>query len=354
MNFQEEINHLSSLIAEDPDNDAAYFERGELYFRQKAYDKALLDYQVACQINPEYSLALLAQGYLLALKGDAGFSLPCENAKRLYPSNSDAYGWIEQIKQCTQYILDHPPTPSKYNERGIKLSDIGLQWHAIEDYTLGIQADPSQGYIYYNRGLAYNEVEAYPLAIPDFGKAIELDPEDPWGYNDRGNCYNYLGQYDLALVDYQRGLQQAPENSALYNNLADVYFTLESFDQSVHYLKQAIKRDAQNVSYLVTLAELYICMNEYTQVVVLLKRQATVIEESSYALVANILNLLLYTIRQQDTQALEQKLLLAQKQKIDTHWNFDHLVRWWKKDQTLTENIREKIKAYLDIAVALG
>ncbi|OJJ20874.1 hypothetical protein BKI52_09845 [marine bacterium AO1-C] len=352
MNFQDKIDQLTQQITDDPDNDEAYFKRGELYFRQKAYDKAQKDYEKALQINPEYSLALLAQGYILALKKDTSFISVFETAKSFFSPSTDEYGWIGRIVQESQNILENA-TPSDYNERGIKFSDMGLMWQAIEDYSLAIKEDSSYDYAYYNRGLAYNEVEEYQLAIEDFTKTIELDPDDSWGYNDRGNSYNYLKQYNKALVDYKSGLERDSENSSLYNNIADLYFGLGEFEQAVHYFEEAVKRKPQEATYLTNFAELYICMHQYIQALEMLNKHESVIKDSMYALVADILRLLIYTIQQQDTYTLEQQLIVAKEKQVETHWNFDNLMRWWENNQALDENTRTKIKEYLDIAKSL-
>lgn len=353
MNFQEKIDKLTQLISEDSDNDEAYFKRAELYFRQKEYDKALQDYQTAYRVNPEYGLAIIAQGYLLAFKGDQAFTQALNEALLLYPDESDAHHWIMGIQDLSQSLSEGDETPSQYNQRGIKLADLGLFWLAIEDYSKAIQIDEKYSYAYYNRGLAYNDVEEHQLAIEDFTKSITLDPNDPWGYNDRGNSYNSLKQYDKAIADYKQGLEQDPEIDALYNNLADVYFTLEDFDKSVHYFKEAIKRNPTEATYLITLAEVYICMHAYDRATQMLDNHQELIDTSEYKLVAQILSLLLHTIYQQATNELEKVLRLAQQMQIDTQWNFDNLIRWWEKNQVLAEDVRKKIKGYLDIVMTL-
>ena len=354
MNFQEKIDKLTQLISEDSDNDEAYFKRAELYFRQKEHDKALQDYQAAYQVNPEYGLAIIAQGYLLALKDDKAFTQALDEALLLYPDESDAHNWVTDIQDLSQLISEGEGTTSQYNQRGIKLADLGLFWLAIEDYSKAIQIDDKYSYAYYNRGLAYNDVEEHQLAIEDFTKAIKLEPTDPWGYNDRGNSYNSLKQYDKAIADYKQGLEQDPEIDALYNNLADVYFTLEDFDKSVHYFNEAIKRNPGEATYLINLAEVYICMNAYDLATQMPDNQQELIGTSEYKLVAQILGLLLQTIHQQATSELEQVLKLAQQMHIDAQWNFDNLMRWWEKNQALSEEIRGQLKTYLDMAITLG
>ncbi|HAS42283.1 MAG TPA: hypothetical protein DCS93_17530 [Microscillaceae bacterium] len=353
MNFQEKIDLLTQQIANDPDNDQAYFQRGELYFRQKAYDQAQKDYEEALRINPEYSLALIAQGYILALKKDTSCLSVFEAVKDILSPESEEYGWLGRIAHESQYILEDA-TPSRYNERGIKLSDMGLIWQAVEDYSLAIQESNHYEYAYYNRGLAYNEVAQYQLAVEDFTIAIELNPDDSWSYNDRGNSYNYLKQYDLALADYKQGLEHDPENSALYNNIADLYFALGEFESAVYYFEEAIQRKPQEAAYTTNFAELYICMQQYSMALEVLNKYRVSINDSIYALVANILRLLIHTIQQQDTQALEQQLLLAQQKQQETHWNFDNLMRWWENNQALDQDVRAKIKRYLEIAIRLG
>ena len=63
-----------------------------------------------------------------------------------------------------------------YNNRGWAYIELGQYELAIADCTKAIELDPSLALAYNNRGWAYIELGQYELAIADYDKAIELDP----------------------------------------------------------------------------------------------------------------------------------------------------------------------------------
>ena len=113
----------NKLIALDPTNAEAYYERGDFHYELDEHDKAIADYSRAIDLNLGHALA--------------------------YFSRACAYG------------------------------EIGEYDKAIADYSKAIELDPSDAQAYYNRGLDYQNKGEVSYALSDLEKAIELssDPE---------------------------------------------------------------------------------------------------------------------------------------------------------------------------------
>jgi len=69
-----------------------------------------------------------------------------------------------------------PDFAPAYNNRGWAYIELGKYGQAIDDCGKAIELDPRLALAYSNRGLAYIELGQYEKAITDFDKAIELDP----------------------------------------------------------------------------------------------------------------------------------------------------------------------------------
>jgi tetratricopeptide (TPR) repeat protein len=117
------MTDYDKLIELDPDNAAAYCERGDFYYEMDEYDKAVTDYNKAIE---------------------------------LAPNDANAY----------------------YN-RGCAYGETGEYDKAIADYDKAIELDPSDANTYYDRGLAYHEKGEVPKTVSDLEKCIALssDPE---------------------------------------------------------------------------------------------------------------------------------------------------------------------------------
>ncbi|WP_299465129.1 tetratricopeptide repeat protein [uncultured Microscilla sp.] len=351
------IDQLNEQIAQDADNDEAHFMRAEYYFRHRSYAQAKLDYQAATDINPEYGLAYVALGYVDTIEGSSETACAYfEQARLLYPTNSQEAAWVQQVIWATQNLATYGEDASYYNRRGINLNDLKLYWQALVDYSQALVTDPGYKYSYYNRGLNYNEMGEYALAIKDFTQAIRLKPDDPWHYNDRGNSYNYLKRYEEALKDYFKGISIDPNIAALYGNVGDVYFSLGNLEQATHYIELAINKDPHDATYKATLAEIYLCAGDYEKAWQMVMRNRTLFDQSEYALASDILQLVLACIlgHTQAINALEQRLYIAKQLAETVDWDFDSLMRWFNNTQDLSKDTRADIRKYLEVAVGLG
>jgi Tfp pilus assembly protein PilF len=126
-----------------------YLIRGDRLSAAKDYGHAILDYDQAIRLNPEYAEAYNNRGY--------------------------AYYWNDDAT------------------------------HAIADYSLAIELRPNYPYAYNNRGAAYMASGHPDQAISDFDDALQLQPDFPQAYINRGNAYLRLGRFDLAFADFRQG-----------------------------------------------------------------------------------------------------------------------------------------------------
>ena len=131
----------------EPEDAYAYNSRGDDYFDRKDYNRAIVAYTRAIELDPEYGLAYYNRG-------------------------------------------------AAYHEK--KNYD-----RAIADYTKDIELNPKHTKAYNNRGVTYYRKRAYDSAIADFTKALELEPSFAVAYYNRGNAYNAQGNASQADADYK-------------------------------------------------------------------------------------------------------------------------------------------------------
>ena len=123
-----------------------YLRWGNAKFRQEKYESAIVDYDRAIELKPDYEDA--------------------------------------------------------YNNRGAVKVELGLYKSAILDLDKAIELEPDEANTYKNRGVAKVKQGAYSAAILDFDKAIELEPDYAEAYNNRGAAKYEQGAYASAILDF--------------------------------------------------------------------------------------------------------------------------------------------------------
>jgi len=138
-----------------------YVWRGNAWYNKKDYDNALVDYNKAIEINPNYELAFYNRGFAWIAKQD----------------------YNRAIADFNKVIEINPNSASAYVSRGSIRRALKEYNTAIVDYNNAIEIDPNYASAYYNRGLAKKENNIdFEGSKQDFEKYLELtaDENDIW------------------------------------------------------------------------------------------------------------------------------------------------------------------------------
>ncbi len=153
----EAIVGCSELIGENPNNAAAFFNRGIEYAKKRDYDRAIADFSKAISIRP----------------GDA----------RAYNSRAASF-----YRGKDDYH------------------------HAIADYTKAVDLDPGFSAALVNRGNVYRAIRAYDVALKDLNAAIAMNTKSNAAFYFRAQVYEALGRKDDAIADYRQALGVDPND----------------------------------------------------------------------------------------------------------------------------------------------
>ena len=163
----------NSLIENDSSKDSRYyFDKAYKFSKEGKHKESIVYYNKTIKLNPNNSAAYCNRG---STKGYLGQH-------------------FEAIKDYDKAIDLNPNNSYDYNNRGLAKYYLGQYEEAIKDYDKAIELDPNDSYAYYNRGNAKDFLGECEEAIKDYDKAIELNPNYSLAYNNRGVAKENLGQ----------------------------------------------------------------------------------------------------------------------------------------------------------------
>jgi len=166
------------LYAQEPNTAYDYSVRGNRYYNQDDYDRAIADFNNAIRIDPNYAYAYRMRGY--------------------------SYSYRARITS---------------RNKADRLADMN---NAIADLTQAIRLEPNNASAYRERGYAYRLISDFDRAIADLTQAIRLEPNAGWyQYYCRGYIYAYKGEANLAIQDFEAALRIDPNNSQVRKQLED-------------------------------------------------------------------------------------------------------------------------------------
>ena len=244
----------------------AAYSLGAEKFKVKDYAGAIIDFDKAVELNPEYVRAYYERGRAQVRLGDNASAIAsCTQAIKIDPSEADAYYGRGTVKahlgKYTAAMIDLDKAieldaehANAYTNRGAVKFNLGdfegkrgnakeaqrLYEGAIADCDKAIEIDPENVDAYNFRGVAKLTFDDLEGAILDFGRAIEIDPKDADVYNNRGLAKFKFGEsetardnaekarslYEEAIADYDKVIQINPEDLDIYSNRGRIRFKL--------------------------------------------------------------------------------------------------------------------------------
>ena len=181
------IDSLTAVINQNPNDPNAYNVRGSAYGRAGQFKEAIADFDTAIKMNTGFYQAYANRALV---------------------------------------------------ERGMKKDDL-----AFADYNQSIQINASYGVAYVGRGNMYRERKQFDLALADYNHAVQIDPSDPRAYHNRGLVHQAQSQHAQAIDDFSKAISLAPTAAEPFNARGLSYLATSDFKAALDDFNEVVKRD---------------------------------------------------------------------------------------------------------------
>ena len=149
------IRDLTQLITDNPNDEAAYYKRGQIYASKGAYGAALNDFDQAIRLNSRDVEALNNRCWVRSIVGELQSALKdCNDALALRPNFVDA--------------LD---------SRGLANLKLGQNTSALNDFDAALKLNPRLASSLYGRGLARQRSNLAAAGDRDIQAAKQISPD---------------------------------------------------------------------------------------------------------------------------------------------------------------------------------
>ncbi|MBF0466965.1 MAG: tetratricopeptide repeat protein [Nitrospirae bacterium] len=200
------IMDFEKAIKINPNFADVYNNLGGVYVKKGDNDKALSYFNQAIRLDPKFGAALLNRAYLLCRKGDYVQSIDdyTEVIKLITTKIDD-----DSISEYEKIVEINPMYREAHFNRGVAYFYMENYDSAIEDFSVNIKRDGTDIVAYEARAMAHIKKGAHNLAIDDFTEMIELDPDHAHDefYYKRGKEYAIIGAHNLAHADFTKAAQ---------------------------------------------------------------------------------------------------------------------------------------------------
>lgn len=238
---EEALADLNGVLANDPTNYVATYQRATALYNLGRYAEAKNDFRQLQQLNPRSQEALFGLARVAVKENNIGLADEyCDQAVALTPSNSQVY-----------------------MRRAAVRSMMGNEGGAVQDYLIALSTDQE------NTPRAIQELVSlsrtnYPVVISGLSSAIRQAPKNGMFYFIRamiaqGHC-NYLA----AIADYDKIINEHLDSYAGINaSLAECYYALGKYDTAQLNVDYAISATHDNAFYYVLKSRIERALGNY-------------------------------------------------------------------------------------------
>ncbi|WP_083766495.1 tetratricopeptide repeat protein [Desulfosudis oleivorans] len=239
-NFKEALKYHTKAIELDDNRANLYIARSVSYWKMGLNDLAFADIEKAIELNPNNKDAYLKKGKFLFNKEEYKNAIkPFLKYLELGGNNWEALsalGWAyhktDNDRDALKYLMiAHQSNEGSY-DNNIRMADVyrGLKEYenAIKYYTLALNTDKKDIFLYLYRGISYMEKGDYSLAELDFKKALELKENDPVVLCNYAQLYIYQDKDRKAIPLLKKVLEVSKDEEC---NIWSK-FTLEEISKS--------------------------------------------------------------------------------------------------------------------------
>ena len=293
------LAQLGKVLARDPNNALAYYERAQIYSNQDRDADALRDAEKAVELKPNPLAKIeLAKALLrMPLQADAGESAKrCTRAvevlepladaqeKNLTAADSDASGsrssdsdtlfLLSRAYQCAgqrdklQKVLAEFQAASK-NDRTMKqnqteakhlvqqANDAGVKNDlagALDLLQQALEKDPQSGAAYSQLAKLYYSAGDVEKASDAITKAVSIDAYQPDFLYVQGKIFEKQGKFDEALAAFERTTLVNPKESDAYFEMGTIYAQRKDVVRARAAFKKAVELSPDDADYRRALA----------------------------------------------------------------------------------------------------
>jgi tetratricopeptide (TPR) repeat protein len=180
-------------------------------------DEAMVHYQMALEINPDFAEAHNNLGNFLFQKGSVD----------------------EAIVHYQKALEINPDYAEAHYNLGYALLKMGNVDEAIAHLQKALQINPDYAEAHNNLGYALIQKGRVDEATAHFQKALQINPDYADAHNNLGNILLEKGSVDEAIIHFQKALQIKPDFAEAHKNLSIALLQKGRVDEAIPHFQKA-------------------------------------------------------------------------------------------------------------------
>ncbi|HVT84938.1 MAG TPA: tetratricopeptide repeat protein [Chitinophagaceae bacterium] len=298
--FDSAITYYNKAIQLNDRQPYFFRNRGDAYYENKEYQKAIDDYEYSNTKFPdstkEYFNLALCYAYLKNYNKAAGIYKQSIAKEKI---TTDLYlryynlGWIMNIQGKLREALHwymkavdaNPQYLNSLNNVAYTYDKLSRSDSAIYWYKRALKIDPTYTRSIYNLASIYNDLYKYDSSLAYYKMLLPLLPTDAsvpyeigqlYYYKARNDSIDHKSNFDSAIVYFEKAIQLDPAKADYWSKAGDTYLdipkptrqdTIEFYQKASERYKKAISLDSTQFLSMNRLGVCYTYLERYKEAI---------------------------------------------------------------------------------------
>lgn len=253
------------LSAQDRPENASPFawnEKGNVHFRQGAYDQAIAAYNHAIELDPAFGWPYgnLASCYMAQGQHAQAIELYKRSIELLSSDADKAVSW-NGLGNVYRAMGDYANAVAAYQKAGEMDPRTAGMREGIQTLQVGPGRESAQ--VMNDLGEIFLKSGVYSEAANAFQRAITLDPGFGWPYSNLARTLAMQGHHEQAIPLYLKSIElmsDRKDQAVSWNRLGNSYRRLNDYDNAIKAFREAVALNDEGVN-LVTRARFSLLSN---------------------------------------------------------------------------------------------
>ncbi len=248
------VNYYAAIDFQ-PQNSNLYLGLGNALAKKGYFDKAIVVYRMALQINPAFGDVYYNLAQILTHSERYPEAVECwQKFRQIQPSRVKAEDYCklgkalfaqekyaEAITFLRQTLELQPNDYEAHYLLGQILASENKWGEAIAHYQQARKTQPQRWEAHHLLGEAWQEIGKLGEAVIAYQRAIEAKEDISWCHNGLGSVLLKLHRWEEAAVAYRRSIELKADFPWAHYNLGEALNALEHLDEAIVAYRQAIR-----------------------------------------------------------------------------------------------------------------
>ena len=251
--WESNLTLWADATEKSPDASTAHQNYAYAMYRNRRFEDAIAEVNIAIQLNPKNAKAHYGLGATYDLLHRTNEAIEkYREAVRLDPGNADMHYYLARayakkgqvnlaISEFQKTLAIDKQHFGAHLEIGLVYQNTGDINQAIVHFAKAVSLNPYSADAYYNLGFSHMKQGMIDMAINEYQKAIQIKPDHVLAHHKLGIAFGMKKLFARAIEELQSALRLHPRSAAINYDLAITYMNMGNRDQAIHWLQQTLR-----------------------------------------------------------------------------------------------------------------